>query len=100
MPHLVKALNVPTPPVHEPGPAWTELPRPATTGAPGRVRLLTFGHSPHFCLGANLARQELEVALGTLAERFPGLESAVPADEIPWRTGGIVGGPAVLPVRW
>ncbi|WP_051468871.1 cytochrome P450 [Actinomadura oligospora] len=74
------------------------------TFAPDRpsdgVPLVTFGHGPHFCLGANLARQELEVALGTLAERFPKLELAVPADEIPWRTGGIVTGPARLPVRW
>ncbi|MFC5186404.1 cytochrome P450 [Actinomadura harenae] len=64
------------------------------------VPLVTFGHGPHFCLGANLARQEVEVALGTLAARFPKLELAVPADEVPWRTGGIVSGPARLPVRW
>ncbi|WP_158588101.1 cytochrome P450 [Actinomadura logoneensis] len=66
----------------------------------GGASHLTFGHGPHFCLGANLARQEVEVALGTLAARFPKLEPAVPADEVPWRTGGIVSGPAALPVRW
>lgn len=67
-----------------------------TDGTP----LVTFGHGPHFCLGANLARQEVEVALGTLADRFPKLELAVPADEVPWRAGGIVTGPGRLPVRW
>ncbi|MFC4913774.1 cytochrome P450 [Actinomadura gamaensis] len=61
---------------------------------------VTFGHGPHFCLGANLARQEVEVALETLAERFPKLETAVPADEVPWRSGGLVTGPERLPVRW
>ena len=37
------------------------------------ARLLTFGAGPHFCLGANLARAELEEALHFLAPRMPGL---------------------------
>ena len=36
-------------------------------------RLLTFGAGPHFCLGSNLARAELEEALTFLAPRMPGL---------------------------
>ena len=40
-----------------------------------------FGHGLHYCLGAALARQEGEVALGALLRRFPGLSLAVdPAD--------------------
>jgi cytochrome P450 len=38
-------------------------------------RLLTFGAGPHFCLGANLARAELEEALSFLAPRMPGLSA-------------------------
>jgi cytochrome P450 len=37
------------------------------------ARLLTFGAGVHFCLGANLARAELEEALAFLAPRMPGL---------------------------
>jgi cytochrome P450 len=36
-------------------------------------RVLTFGAGPHYCLGVNLARAELEEALGFLAPRMPGL---------------------------
>jgi cytochrome P450 len=32
-----------------------------------------FGHGPHYCLGAALARQEAEVALRALFERFPNI---------------------------
>jgi cytochrome P450 len=42
---------------------------------------LAFGHGPHFCVGANLARLELEVALGRLFARFPQLKLAASADE-------------------
>jgi cytochrome P450 len=34
---------------------------------------LVFGVGPHVCLGVALARLELEVALGTLIERFPSM---------------------------
>ncbi|MEV4061792.1 cytochrome P450 family protein [Nonomuraea dietziae] len=37
---------------------------------------LSFGHGPHFCLGAPLARLEAEVALATLFEAFPDLTLA------------------------
>ena len=35
---------------------------------------LAFGFATHFCLGAPLARLEAEVAIGSLLERFPGVE--------------------------
>jgi cytochrome P450 len=35
---------------------------------------LTFGSGIHHCLGAALARLEGQVAIGTLAERYPGME--------------------------
>jgi cytochrome P450 len=60
-------------------------------------RLLTFGAGPHFCLGANLARAELEEALTFLAPRMPGLTAGGP--EV---LGGVEGiyGVESLPLRW
>ena len=38
-----------------------------------------FGHGLHFCLGANLARREVQIALNTLLARFPRLALREPA---------------------
>ena len=35
------------------------------------VRHLAFGHGPHFCLGAPLARLEAGIALSAVTARFP-----------------------------
>jgi cytochrome P450 len=43
------------------------------TAERGRAKPLTFGAGPHFCLGANLARAELQVAFAFLAPRMPDL---------------------------
>jgi cytochrome P450 len=65
--------------------------------APRDGRLLTFGAGPHFCLGANLARAELEEALTFLAPRMPDLAAA--GDAV---LGGVEGiyGVESLPLRW
>lgn len=60
---------------------------------------VAFGHGIHFCLGASLARMELEIALGTMLRRFPDTELACPRPEIPWRPSALLRGPAALPVR-
>ncbi|WP_067968902.1 cytochrome P450 family protein [Nocardiopsis trehalosi] len=41
-----------------------------------------FSHGVHYCLGAALARQEGEVALGALLRRYPDLAPAVPPEEL------------------
>lgn len=61
---------------------------------------MAFGHGIHHCLGAQLARLELQVALGSLLQRFPTLHLAVPFEEVPWKTGLLVRGPKALPVSW
>jgi cytochrome P450 len=60
-------------------------------------RALTFGAGTHYCLGANLARAELEEALTFLAPRMPGLALGAPA-----RLGGVEGIYSVesLPLTW
>ncbi|MDX2561346.1 cytochrome P450 [Streptomyces sp. TX20-6-3] len=61
---------------------------------------LAFGFGIHQCLGQNLARAEMEIALGTLFRRLPGLRLAVPADEIPFKPGDTIQGMLELPVTW
>ncbi|WP_067356079.1 cytochrome P450 [Streptomyces noursei] len=46
---------------------------------------LALGHGPHYCLGAWLARMEIGIASGTLIERFPELQLAVPYGQLEWR---------------
>ncbi|MGW4275464.1 cytochrome P450 family protein, partial [Streptomyces seoulensis] len=45
-------------------------------------RHISFGHGPHVCPGAALSRLEAGVALPALYARFPGLDLAVPAEEL------------------
>jgi cytochrome P450 len=61
------------------------------------TRLLTFGAGTHYCLGANLARAELEEALAFLAPRTPGL-----ALDGPPQLDGVEGiyGIDKLPITW
>jgi cytochrome P450 len=62
---------------------------------------LSFGHGIHRCLGAQLGRMEMQVALAALLDRFPGLRLAVPEEHLTWRRGGLLlRGPQALPVTW
>ncbi|HEX6931211.1 MAG TPA: cytochrome P450 [Streptosporangiaceae bacterium] len=71
--------------------------RPAAGPDGPRDRVLTFGAGAHFCLGQNLARAELEEAIGFLAPRLPDLRLAG-IDEL----GGVEGiyGIESLPLAW
>jgi len=60
-------------------------------------RVLTFGAGPHYCLGVNLARAELEEALAFLAPRMPGLRLD---DEAELEAVHGIYGVARLPLRW
>ncbi|MEU1071282.1 MULTISPECIES: cytochrome P450 [unclassified Streptomyces] len=59
-----------------------------------------FGFGIHQCLGQNLARAEMEIALGALLARLPGLRLAAPAGRIPFKPGDTLQGMLELPVTW
>ncbi|SEP53153.1 cytochrome P450 [Amycolatopsis saalfeldensis] len=62
---------------------------------------LAFGHGIHQCLGQQLARVELRVALPALFTRFPTLRLAVPPEDVPLRPGHQnIYGVIRLPVTW
>ncbi|MGY4975467.1 MULTISPECIES: cytochrome P450 [unclassified Streptomyces] len=73
-------------------------------GTPGTLDIsrtgnqhLGFGHGVHHCLGAPLARLELQEAIGALITRFPELRLA---GDVVWKSEMLVRGPRVMPVGW
>ncbi|WNF00486.1 cytochrome P450 [Streptomyces luomodiensis] len=71
-------------------PGTLNVARPAT-------QHLGFGHGVHHCLGASLARLELQEALGALITRFPDLHLA---GDVRWKDQMLVRGPRVMPIGW
>ncbi|PBC84567.1 Cytochrome P450 [Streptomyces sp. 2224.1] len=63
------------------------------------ARHLSFGHGPHYCPGAPLARLEATVALEALFTRYPALDLAVPDAELPPHPSFVGNSTHVLPVR-
>ncbi|MFJ6216217.1 cytochrome P450 [Streptomyces sp. NPDC092296] len=61
---------------------------------------LAFGYGIHQCIGQNLARAELEIALYELARRIPTLRLAEPIEALGVKPGGSVQGVFRLPVTW
>jgi cytochrome P450 len=54
----------------------------------------------HQCIGANLARVEMQIAFGTLARRVPGLQLAVGVEELRFKGESGIYGMKELPVTW
>lgn len=61
---------------------------------------LTFGHGPHYCIGAPLARIELQAVFAQVIPRFPTMRLAVPTERLRLRSDQLTGGLAELPVTW
>jgi cytochrome P450 len=64
------------------------------------VSHLGFGAGAHHCLGAQLARMELQEAFRGLLGRLPGLRLAVPASELSYKPGMAIFSLRELPVSW
>ncbi|MCZ0983352.1 cytochrome P450 [Streptomyces diastatochromogenes] len=61
---------------------------------------LAFGYGPHQCIGQQLARLELQIALPALLRRLPGLRLAADFASIAYREDALVFGVTGLPVAW
>ncbi|GGW95228.1 cytochrome P450 [Streptomyces noursei] len=61
---------------------------------------VAFGFGIHQCLGQNLARAEIEIALSTLFARLPALRLAATVDSLTLHDGGGIQGVEELPVTW
>jgi cytochrome P450 len=59
-------------------------------------RHLAFGHGPHYCLGAPLARLEGQIAIGTLLQRLPTLR--LTTEVVEWRENFTFRGLKALPI--
>jgi cytochrome P450 len=63
------------------------------------IRPSSFGGGIHFCLGAQLARIEAEVAIATLLRRLPGIRLTEP-ERPDWRPTFVLRGLNRLPAHW
>jgi cytochrome P450 len=63
------------------------------------IRPMSFGGGIHFCLGAQLARIEAEIAIATLLRRFPNLTLDDP-EHPDWRPTFVLRGLNRLPASW
>ncbi len=60
--------------------------------------VLGFGHGPHYCIGAPLARIQAEAALGKLLRRFPDMRLAADPETLEWENNPLLRGLLELPV--
>ena len=61
---------------------------------------LIFGGGPHYCLGAHLAKAEMNVGLAVLLQRLPTLRMTATRDELEFSGGEIVDSMIALPAAW
>ncbi|MGQ0625827.1 MAG: cytochrome P450 [Sporichthyaceae bacterium] len=57
-----------------------------------------FSKGAHFCLGAPVARMEVQIALTEILRRFPNWRITEPRSQIPWTNSMVARGPVRLPV--
>jgi cytochrome P450 len=75
----------------------------ATTRAAGHDAAdahVSFGHGPHYCLGAPLARLETRIAVWSLLHRLPDLALAIPPSDLSWKSDHRQHVLRALPVRY
>lgn len=61
---------------------------------------LAFGHGPHYCLGASLARLEGQIAIRSLVGRMPDVRLTLAPDQLRWRGTFVLRGLEALPVSF
>lgn len=61
---------------------------------------VAFGYGMHQCLGANMARTQLQIVFETLFRRIPGLRPAIPLEEMAYKNDSEIYGMHELPVTW
>lgn len=61
---------------------------------------LSFGGGAHYCPATALGKRHTEIALEVLLDKMPGLQLAVPVDQLVWRTRFMKRLPERLPVGW
>ena len=62
--------------------------------------VMSFGGGPHFCLGAALARAELQESLDIILDRLPDFAIDGDPDTVAWKPMVGIGGPEALPLRF
>ena len=82
---------------HDPA-AYQGEPDTLDIARPG-VRAISFGGGLHFCLGAQLARIEGEIAFRRLLERLPDMRLKDP-DTVEWKPTVTLRGLVALPAEW
>lgn len=61
---------------------------------------LSFTAGPHVCIGQHLAKLQVKLTVESLLRRFPTLELAVPAEEVPWLKDSFMRSVESLPLKW
>jgi cytochrome P450 RapN len=60
----------------------------------------SFTGGAHVCVGQHLARLQVRLAVESLIRRFPGLELAIPGDEVQFDPDSFMRGILKLPLKW
>jgi cytochrome P450 len=97
----IRAGQVVLPSIHAAATDPNSFPRPEVfdvNRGPARCNIV-FGAGPHFCPGAALSRQWLQVGLERLFTTLPGLRLAKPYTDLEWQPGSI-SMPREVPVIW